>query len=80
VASQISFTADIWPSGMLSLYLTLTAQWISEGEGGKPLSLKTVLFGFYWLKTRHTRKNIGQIILHLLDHASIIAKVTFVMF
>jgi hypothetical protein len=65
---------------MLSSYLALTAHWISEGQGGKPLSLRTALIGFHQLKQKHTRKNIAQNIIHLLDHAGIMAKVTFVMF
>jgi hypothetical protein len=76
----ISFTADAWSSRTLSSYLTLTAHWISGGQGGKPLSLRTALIGFHRLKQKHTGKNIAQNILHFLDHASIMAKVTFVMF
>jgi hypothetical protein len=76
----ISFTANAWSSGMLSSYLALTAHWISGGQGGKPLSLRTALIRFHRLKQKHTRKNIAQNIIHLLDCASIMAKVTFVMF
>jgi hypothetical protein len=62
------------------LYLALTAHWISGGQGDKPLSLRTALIRFHWLKQKHTGKNIAQNILHLLDRAGITAKVTFVMF
>jgi hypothetical protein len=72
--------ADAWSSATLSLYLAITAHWISEGKGGDSLSLKTVLIGFHRLKKSHTEKNIARNILHLLDCVSITAKVRFIMF
>ena len=72
--------ADAWSSASLSSYLAVTAHWISEGEGGDSLSLKTALIGFHWLKTQHTRKNVARNVLHLLDRAGITAKVRFTMF
>jgi hypothetical protein len=72
--------ADTWSSATLSSYLAVTAHWISEGEGGNSLSLKTALIGFHWLKKSHTGKNFARNILHLLDRVGITAKVRFVMF
>jgi hypothetical protein len=76
---RISFTADAWSSGTLSSYLALTAHWISVGDGGS-LSLKTALIGFHNLKKKHTGENIAKNLFHLIKRASILEKVTFVIF
>ena len=57
-------------------FLALTTHWISQDKSSGQLVLKAALIGFHRLKENHTGVNIARMILHLLDQADVMVKVS----
>src|SRR5260370_28772849 len=53
----------------------MTAHWIARVEQTDGLKLRIVLITFHCLTSRHDRKSLAKIILHLLDRAGVTSKV-----
>ncbi|KIK18126.1 hypothetical protein PISMIDRAFT_110060, partial [Pisolithus microcarpus 441] len=71
----ILVTADIWLDCNRRPYLGVTAHWIKKLTSGH-LALETALIAFHRILGLHDGQNLAKVILQLLDHVSIMMKVS----
>src|SRR6266481_2937139 len=75
VLGQLSFTTDLWSDNDRTSYLALTAHWIGCNQSGN-LKLRSGLPGFSRFSGAHMGEGLVKALMMLLDHASIMPKLS----
>jgi hypothetical protein len=74
---RCSFTLDLWSNANRSSYLAMTAHWMTCKKHTNALQLHSELIVFHHMKGRHTGEAIANTVMHLLERADVVEKVSF---